>query len=129
MKLRHGLIGFLAAVFAILAGAPASAGGPVGSAQLAAADDGDEWGGLPPGEGRETVYGLCSACHSLKLVTQQGLSQKSWDETIDWMVEEQGMPELDPETHRLVVDYLAEHYGPESRGDSSLSGWGRPTFD
>jgi cytochrome c len=96
---------------------------------LVAQGDGDEWGDLPPGEGREVVFGLCSACHSLKLVQQQGLSRQAWDETLDWMVEKQGMPELDPESERLVLDYLAEHYGPDSRGDGSLSGWGRPSFE
>ena len=29
------------------------------------------------------------------------------------MIEEQGMPELDEETLDLVLDYLAEHYGPD----------------
>ena len=77
----------------------------------------EEWDGLPGGAGREEVYGICGACHSLMIVKQQGLSRDAWEETLDWMVEEQGMPELDEETLALVIDYLAEHYGVDSRGD------------
>ena len=79
----------------------------------------DEWDGLPGGAGREEVYGICGACHSLMIVKQQGLSRAAWEETMEWMVEEQGMPELDGETLDLVIDYLAEHYGIDSRGTAA----------
>ena len=74
--------------------------------------DEEDWGGLPPGPGREEVYYGCQACHSLRIVVQQGLSRDSWDETLVWMVDEQGMPELEPEEHQLILDYLANNYGP-----------------
>ena len=80
--------------------------------------DDDEWDGLPPGPGREEVFDYCVACHSLAIVKQQGLSREAWDETLDWMVEEQGMPELDPEEHELVLDYLTHFYGPDRRAQS-----------
>jgi len=73
--------------------------------------DAQDWGGLPLGVGREDVFYTCQACHSLSIVLQQRLSRESWAETLDWMVEEQGMPEPDPETWTLILDYLAEHYG------------------
>jgi cytochrome c len=76
----------------------------------------EDWAGLPPGPGREEVFSLCQACHSLAIVKQQGLSKKSWTETLHWMVEEQGMPELDPPEMELVADYLATHYGVDSHG-------------
>ena len=75
----------------------------------------DEWDGLPDGAGREEVYGLCGACHSLMIVKQQGLSREAWAETMEWMVEEQDMPELDRDTLDLVIDYLVEHYGVDRR--------------
>ncbi len=75
----------------------------------------DEWEGLPEGAGREEVYGLCGACHSLMIVKQQGLSREAWAETMEWMVEEQDMPELDRDTLDLVIDYLVEHYGVDRR--------------
>jgi cytochrome c len=70
------------------------------------------WGGLPAGPGREEVFYSCNACHSLMLVTQQGMSRARWDETLDWMIEEQGMSEFpDDATRALVLDYLSQHYG------------------
>jgi hypothetical protein len=70
-----------------------------------------DWQGLPPGKGREETFYLCSPCHSLKLVTQQGLSARRWDEVIDWMLDEQELPALEPEDRTLIVDYLAKYYG------------------
>ena len=72
----------------------------------------EDWGGLPPGPGQEDVYYTCQACHSLRIVVQQGLTRHSWEETLAWMVEEQGMPELEPETEAIILDYLAKYYGP-----------------
>ena len=80
----------------------------------AVAGDGD-FGGLPPGPGREEVFALCDACHSIKLVTQQGLDRDGWDETLDYMTAEQGMPELEPGERKLILDYLAKNIGPDSR--------------
>lgn len=72
-------------------------------------------GGLLPGENAELVAAVCSACHSLHLVTQQGLSRKRWSETLEWMVEEQGMDELSPEEHEAIITYLSIYYGQKSR--------------
>lgn len=71
-----------------------------------------DWQGLPPGPGREEVFYACNACHSLMLVTQQGMSRARWDETLEWMVEEQGMNEIeDVATRDLILDYLTAHFG------------------
>ena len=75
----------------------------------------DEWDDLPADPGRDEVFGICGACHSLMIVKQQGLDRDAWEETLVWMVEEQGMPELDPETLSLILDYLARHYGIANR--------------
>lgn len=77
-----------------------------------------DYGDMPEGEGRDTVAIICAACHSLRTVTQQGLSEARWDELMDWMVEKQGMAPLDAETRTSIVGYLAEHYGPGSRARS-----------
>ncbi len=76
--------------------------------------DVEDWAGLPPGEGREDVFYLCQACHSLKTVVQQRLSREVWDETLVWMVEEQGMPELDPPDYARILDYLGSRLSPEA---------------
>lgn len=75
----------------------------------------DEHAGLPDAPGREEVAAYCGACHSLNLVVQQGLTRQAWTELLVWMVEEQGMPELDTAEHKLVIDYLAKYVGPDDQ--------------
>ncbi|GGK27555.1 hypothetical protein [Salinarimonas ramus] len=70
-------------------------------------------GGIPDDVGAEETFYLCSACHSMSLVTQQRLTDARWDYTWDWMVEEQGMPEMDDETKELVLSYLKRHFSAE----------------
>jgi cytochrome c len=67
---------------------------------------------LPEGKGREEVFYLCSACHSIRTVVQQRLSRDVWDETLDYMVEEQGMPVLEEEERVLILEYLGMHVSP-----------------
>lgn len=55
------------------------------------------------------------AWHSLRLVTQQGLSAPRWSEVLDYMVEEQEMPKLDAANRKLIVDYLAQFYGEDRK--------------
>ncbi|OZG69761.1 hypothetical protein BTA51_29500 [Hahella sp. CCB-MM4] len=79
---------------------------------------GADW---PPGPGSMEAGGLCSACHSLALVKQQGLTRESWNETLTWMQEEQGMPELDPAMRELILDYLSKNFNPESHQQRSAA--------
>jgi cytochrome c len=51
----------------------------------------------------------------MKLVVQQGLSRSRWTEVLQYMVDEQEMPELEPEDHKLILDYLTKFYGPDRR--------------
>jgi cytochrome c len=95
-----------------LSDAPAALPSGTGKATVASAPAQEEdFEGLPPGPGREEVFYLCAACHSLRLVTQQGLPRDRWDELLVWMTEKQGMPQIDGAERGLVLDYLAEHYG------------------
>jgi cytochrome c len=89
--------------------------GPTVPVAIAGQHDADEWEGLPAGAGREEVFALCGACHSLMLVTQQGLSRDRWDEALDWMIDEQEMEALEPAERKLVLDYLAKFYGHDRR--------------
>jgi hypothetical protein len=98
------LLPVLAAGYLLLSGL-----GPAG----AKADELAELG-LPPDKGRDEVAAYCSACHSLRLVVQQGLSRSSWDELMDWMVEEQSMEPLEPDERALVLDYLSKHISIEA---------------
>lgn len=89
------------------------AAGGIGGGGPAAADD--ESVGLPEDSGLEEVVAYCGACHSMKLVVQQGLSRGDWAELLEWMYDEQGMAELEPDEETLVLDYLAKHVGPDSQ--------------
>jgi cytochrome c len=75
----------------------------------------EEWMGLPPGKGRDEVFNICGACHSLRMVTQQGLSRSSWVDVLAYMNEEQEMDKLDPDDEKLILDYLAKWYGPDRK--------------
>jgi len=72
-----------------------------------------DYGGLPAGDGREETFAICGACHSLRLVTQQGLPADRWDDLMDWMTEKQGMPALERPERAKIVAYLAKYYGPD----------------
>jgi len=77
-------------------------------ATTAEPDELADWG-LPPDVGREEVEIYCNACHSLRLVAQQGMSKADWDELFNWMVEEQEMEVIPPEDRMLVLNYLAKY--------------------
>jgi hypothetical protein len=118
MTLRRSLLA--AGLLACLGGALAAGAGWLAPAQ---AQD-NAYGGLPEGENRVLVFALCSGCHSVKLVTQQGMTRAKWGETLDWMVEQQGMAELDPQTETQVLDYLAEHFNTDHRPGGGPQGAG-----
>lgn len=104
----------LVRAFAILL-ALGGVGGAFVSAARGQADD--EFGGLPAGPGQEETFYLCSACHSIRLVTQQRLTRPVWADTLDWMVEKQGMPEPAPEQRELILDYLGTYLAPKQGKD------------
>ena len=45
--------------------------------------------------------------------TQQGLTRKGWDEVLVWMVEEQGMYEIEEPDRTVILDYLSTHYNED----------------
>ena len=76
-----------------------------------------ELGVLVNEEGAEETHAYCTACHSERIVAQQGLTRADWEEVLEQMVEENGMdPVEEPDLGRILA-YLATHYGP-----------GRPNF-
>ena len=95
---------------------------PVGAVQL---DDEAILASLPEGPGKEETFYLCHSCHSFFLVRQQRLSRPHWDELLDWMVEEQGMPEIEGEERDLILDYLETTTARTHRARSHPHG--RPT--
>lgn len=92
------------------------------SLPAAASSDSDA---LPEGKGRELVFGICNGCHSVKLVAQQGMTRPKWDQTLEWMVKQQGMPELPRDMRNAILDYLSTHFGPDrGRKNGSTAGTG-----
>jgi cytochrome c len=73
----------------------------------------EDFGLLVNAEGAEATYYACTPCHSEMIVVQQGKTREDWDKLFDWMIEEQGMSELDPEERETILDYLAEHYNTD----------------
>lgn len=91
---------------------PAATPGAADSGVAVAEADPEKWQGLPPGPGREEVFYRCKACHSLMIVKQQGLDRETWDESLEWMVDEQGMTPIEDAAIRdRVLDYLSTHFG------------------
>jgi len=71
--------------------------------------------GLVIAPGFEVVSVQCTVCHSALLVTQNRASREGWLSMIRWMQETQGLWPLG-EQEVVVLDYLAEHYGPQHLG-------------
>ena len=56
-----------------------------------------ESSGLEPGEGRETVWVVCTSCHTAEIIVASHMSRKTWDTTLTWMEETQGLNQLEPD--------------------------------
>ncbi|GAB6844264.1 mono/diheme cytochrome c family protein [Methylorubrum rhodinum] len=97
----------IAATALLLGAAPIPA-----SAQQAAARE-ERAEALPAAPGRDEAFGTCSACHAYRLVAAQGLSRERWDETMTLMTEKHGMPKLEGDERRVVLDYLARAHPPK----------------
>lgn len=96
------------------------ADGPAGAAPAAkvaetpaAPPEAEEFGVLVAAPGASETFAACAACHSERLVAQQGLTRAQWDELLDWMVEEHEMEPITGGPRATVLDYLARHYGPD----------------
>ncbi len=77
------------------------------------AEEPPEFGLLKVAPGVENTFYTCSVCHSEMIVAQQGLTRPDWEEMLEWMVEEQGMYEIEEPDLTEILDYLAEHYNTD----------------
>jgi hypothetical protein len=76
----------------------------------------------PPGAHRDDTFYFCTACHSFRIVAQQGMSRERWSETFDYMVSRHGMVDVQGEQRENMLDYLADVF-PERR---TPGGWKNP---
>ena len=67
---------------------------------------------FPPGEGRDTVLGLCVKCHSPNIILAYGQNRLGWENTITKMVR-QGAEGTD-EDFTEIADYLTEKFPPST---------------
>jgi hypothetical protein len=99
----------------------ALAGSLLAGAAPAAAQQPEDPSVFPEGPDRDDVFYLCTACHSSRVVRNQALSRELWDETLTWMTERHGMPELEGEERARFLDYLTAHFGPDAEGEPRRS--------
>lgn len=73
--------------------------------------------------GRDDTFYTCTACHNFKLVAQQGMNRRQWEEILVVMNEKHGMPLLEGKDRETVLTYLETAYPQrvEERG-----GWQNP---
>ena len=76
----------------------------------------DPQSGLLIDAGYKLVKQHCSTCHSLKIVIQSKASRQGWVDTIRWMQKEQGMPSLNKQSEKMILNYLAKNYAPYNKG-------------
>ncbi len=73
----------------------------------------EDFGLMVSAPGASETFDACTPCHSERIVVQQGLTREQWDELMVWMVEEQEMEPIEDGALAVILDYLAEHYGPD----------------
>lgn len=76
-----------------------------------APDTDAEFGVLFAATGAEETYAYCTACHSERIVAQQGLIKNDWVELLEWMADEQDMDEIEEPDYSMIIDYLSVNYG------------------
>ena len=80
---------------------------------MPAAEEEYEYGQLVDAPGAEETFIYCTPCHSEMIVVQQGKTRKHWADLFEWMMEEQGMGEIDEPDRSIILDYLAQHYNED----------------
>lgn len=80
---------------------------------VSASEEESEFGLLVDKPGAEETFIYCTACHSEKIVAQQGLTREGWEELLVWMVDEQEMDPIEEPDYSRIIDYLSKHYNTD----------------
>jgi len=110
-------------VFAILSVSLVLSAGPVAAQSQGFTPRDESPEEFPAGPGRDETFYACTACHGFKLVAQQGMSRRQWEETLILMNEKHGMPALDAKDREIVLGYLEATYPPRTPAGR---GWQNP---
>jgi hypothetical protein len=78
----------------------------------------------PAGAGRDDTFYSCTACHGFKLIAQQGMSRRQWEESLQLMIDRHNMAPLPDKDKKVVLDYLEATYPP--RAPAGRGGWQNP---
>ena len=78
----------------------------------------------PAGPGRDDTFYACTACHNFKLVAQQGMTRRQWEESLQLMYDKHKMPVLPPKEREIVLKYLEATFPP--RAPANRGGWQNP---
>ena len=62
----------------------------------------------------EFMRGICTACHSAKLITQQRGTAQQWLTMIRRMQQKPKLWQFDPDTEERIMTYLSEDYPPDA---------------
>ena len=92
------------------------------SAQFTPRDESPEE--FPAGPGRDDAFYACTACHNFKLVAQQGMTRRQWEDSLQWMTDRHKMSPLPEKDKKIVLDYLEATFPP--RAPSPGRGWQNP---
>ncbi|MBO6824631.1 MAG: hypothetical protein JJ879_00405 [Sneathiella sp.] len=85
----------------------------LGTLPVAASEEESEYGLLVDKPGAEETFIYCTACHSERIVAQQGLSRTDWKALFVWMEDEQEMEPIEEPDYSIIIDYLSEHYNTD----------------
>ena len=95
------------------------------SAQPAQFTPGDEKPeDYPAGAGRDDTFYLCIGCHGFKIVAQQGMTRRQWEDSLQWMTDRHNMAPLPPKERDIVLNYLETTFPP--RAPANRGGWQSP---
>ena len=72
----------------------------------------DPKSGLIMAPGWQGVNQQCNACHSSQIVLQNRGNREFWRETLQWMIDTQGLWDLS-DTWEPTLQYLSTYYGEE----------------
>jgi hypothetical protein len=61
---------------------------------------------FPNARGREEAFYICTVCHDFGRVARWRMNRERWEVTLDSMVTDHGMPNLEAERRGLLLDYL-----------------------
>lgn len=77
---------------------------------------------FPAGPGRDQTFYACTPCHGFKLVAAQAQARGQWEDTLDFMTQRHGMPKLEGNDRKIVLDYLEAAFPPRR----APGGWQNP---